>query len=98
MVHGVVLVVDMELVLENESGVELLEVLAQNALTVANTWFPNKRLHLQTWQHPCSKLWHCKDFAIVMCRLLYLVSDCHAIHSAEYHSDNKLVCLTYNLP
>ena len=32
-----VLVKDMELVLENESGVELLEFLAQNALTVTNT-------------------------------------------------------------
>ena len=31
--------VDMKLVLENESSMELLEVLAQNALTVANTWF-----------------------------------------------------------
>ena len=40
---GVVLVVDMELVLENESGLELLEFLEQNALTVANTWFSKKR-------------------------------------------------------
>ena len=31
-------------------------------------------------------------------RLLYLVSDCHAFHSAECYSDDKLVCLTYNLP
>ena len=89
---------DMELVLENESGVELLELLAQNALTVANTWFPKKTLHFQSWQHPCSKLWYCKDFAIVWRRLLYLVSDCHAIHSAECYSDEKLVCLTFNLP
>ena len=80
----------MELVLENESGVELLELLAQNALTVANTWFPKKRLHLQTWQHPRSKLWHCKDCAIVRQRLLYLLPDCHAIHSAEYYSHDKL--------
>ena len=90
--------VDMELVLENESGVELLEFLAQNALTVANIWFPKKSLHLQTWQHPCSKLWHCKDFAIVWRRLLYLVSDCHVIHSVESYSDDKLVCLRYNFP
>ena len=90
--------VDMELVLENESGVELLEFLAQNALTVANTWFPKKRLHLQIWQHPCSKLWHCKDFAIVRRWLWYLVSNCHAIHSTESYSDNKVVCLTCNLP
>ena len=76
----------------------MLKFLAQNALTVANTWFPKKRLHLQIWQHPCSKLWHCKYFAIVRRQLLYLVSDCHAIHSAEYYSDDKLVCLTYNLP
>ena len=87
--HGVVIVVDMELVLENESGLELLEFLEQNALTVANTWFSKKRLHLQTWRHPCSKLWHCKDFAIVQRRLLYLVSDCHAFHSAESHLDEK---------
>ena len=46
--------VDMELVLENEFSVELLEFLTQNAFTVANTWFPKKRLHLQTWQHPRS--------------------------------------------
>ena len=63
--HGLVLVVDVELVLENESSVEMLEFLTQNAFTVANTLFPKKRLHLQTWQHPWSKLWHCKDFAIV---------------------------------
>ena len=79
---------DMEMVLETESRVDLLEFLAQNALTVANTCFSKKRLHLQTWKHPCSKLWHCKDFAIVRRRLLYLVSDCHAIHSAECCSDD----------
>ena len=89
---------DMEMVLENESGVDLLEFLAQNDLTVANTCFPKKRLHLQTWQHPCSKLWHSKDFAIVWRRLFYPVSDCHAIHSADCYSDDKLVCLTYNFP
>ena len=90
--------VDMKLVLENESCVELLEFLAQNALTVAYTWFQKKRLHLQTWQHPCSMLWHCKDCANVRRQLLYLVSDCQAIHSVVYYSDDKLVCLTYNLP
>ena len=30
-------------------------------------------------------------------RLLYLVSDCQAIHSAENYSDDTLVYLTYNL-
>ena len=72
--------------------------LAQNALTVANTWFPKKRFHLETWQPPCTKLWHCKDLAIVRRRLLYLVSDCQAIHTAECYWDDKLVCLAYNLP
>ena len=30
-------------------------------------------------------------------RWLYLISDCHVIRSLECYSDQKLVCLTYNL-
>ena len=81
---------------ENESGVELLNYLEQILLLKIPS-FRKREIHLQTWQHPRSKLWHCIDLVIVQRRWLYLISDCHVIRLAECYSNHKLVCLTYNL-
>ena len=32
----------------NESGVDCLNILAQNQLARTNTWFPKRDIHLQT--------------------------------------------------
>ena len=89
--------------MENESGVELLNYLAQILLLQTPSYrkreftFKPGSIDVQTWQHPRSKLWRCIDLVIVQRRWLYLISDSNVIRSAECYSDHKLVCLTYNL-
>ena len=48
-----------------DAGLELLCFLARNELSICNTWFAKKRIHVQSWQHPCSQVWHCIGYVIV---------------------------------
>ena len=84
--------VDMELVLENESGVELLLLLLQTS-GFRKRYFTCKPGSIHVLSCGIAK-----TSAIMRRRMLYLVSDCQAIHSAECYTDDKLVSLTYNLP
>ena len=79
----------------NESGVEFLNFLARNELAITNTWFPRKDIHLQTWHHSRSKIWHCIDFIIVRQQHMDSVMICHGIRSAECDTDHKLLCMTW---
>ena len=49
----------------NEAGRELSSFLFLSKATVCNTWFQNRAIHRQTWQHPKYKKWHFVDYAIV---------------------------------
>ena len=42
----------------NEAGEQLLELCAINNLTIMNTWFKKKPVHLGTWVHPATKQAH----------------------------------------
>ena len=46
----------------NEAGERLLELCAINNLTIMNTWFKKKPVHLGTWVHPATKQAHMIDF------------------------------------
>ena len=50
---------------ENDSCKELLSFLPTHQATVCNTWFEEKNMFVQTWQHPNSKQWRCIDFVIM---------------------------------
>ena len=39
----------------NQVGEEFLEFCATNQLTIMNTWFAKKQIHLGTWLHPAPK-------------------------------------------
>ena len=96
--HGVVIVVDMELVLENESGLELLEFLEQNALTVANTWFSKRDFTCKPGGiHVLScGIANILLLCVVGCCILYQIAMLFIRRSLTWMK--KLVCLTYNLP
>ena len=67
-------------------------------LSVCNTWFQKKDIHLWTWQHPRSKAWHCINYAIVRQGHLRCVIDCHVFRRAECGTDHHLLCMTYRIP
>ena len=46
------------------AGERLLEFCAVNNLTIMNTWFEKKEVHLATWKHPATKQSHMIDFVI----------------------------------
>ncbi len=80
----------------NSSGEELLSFLSMNAATVCNTWFQKKDTHLQTWQHPRTKCWHCIDYLIVSQQSRRRCTDAQVIPSAEC-SDHNLLCMRFRL-
>ena len=45
----------------NEAGEQLLELCAVNNLTIMNTWFKKRAIHLGTWMHPATKQAHTYD-------------------------------------
>ena len=47
----------------NEAGERLLEFCVVNQLTIMNTWFAKKAIHLATWKHPATKQLHMIDYA-----------------------------------
>ena len=49
----------------NDNGRLLAELCTQHNLTITNTCFRHKAIHLCTWQHPQSKMWHMIDHIIV---------------------------------
>ena len=49
----------------NEAGEKLLELCAVNSLTIMNTWFQKKQVHLATWKHPATKQAHMIDFVMM---------------------------------
>ena len=49
----------------NDAGKELLSFFNTYHVTVCNTWFQKKNIHLATWQHPKSKCWHCIDYIVL---------------------------------
>ena len=82
----------------NDAGHRLLTFLACQQLTVCNTLFPKKRIHMYTWQHPGSQKWHCIDYVFVRQQHRKRCMDCQVMRTAECSTDHRLVRMKYRLP
>ena len=50
---------------KNEAGEEFLEFCTSNRLTIMNTWFKKKEIHLSTWMHAATKKHIMIDFIVM---------------------------------
>lgn len=75
----------------NDAGKEFLNFLLLNEATICNTQFAKKRIHMQTWQHPKSKRWHCIDFAVMRRKDRKRCLDAAVMRGAECHTDHQLL-------
>ena len=82
----------------NDAGMELLDFSLRNNLTICNTHFRKRMIHLATWRHPRSQRWHCIDYVLVRVSQMQYVVDTHVIRGAECSTDHNLLCMTYCLP
>ena len=82
----------------NDVDHRLLTLMACPQLTVCNTLFPKKRIHMYTWQHPGSQKWHCIDYVFVRQQHRKRCMDCQVMRAAQCSTDHRLVRLKYRLP
>ena len=75
----------------NEAGEQLLELCAVNNLTIMNTWFKKKPVHLGTWTHPATKQAHMIDFVMMRRDQRQLCTDVRVYRSACCWTDHYLV-------
>jgi len=75
----------------NEAGEQLLELCAVNNLTIMNTWFKKKPIHLGTWVHPATKQTHMIDFVMMRKDQRQLCTDVRVYRSACCWTDHYLV-------
>ena len=75
----------------NEAGEQLLELCAVNNLTIMNTWFQKKPIHLGTWMHPATKQTHMIDFVMMRRDQRQLCIDVRVYRSACCWTDHYLV-------
>ena len=81
----------------NDSGKELLALLARIESIICNTWFKKKDIYKQTWKHPKSKLWHCIDYAIMRKQDQKRCLDAAVKRGAERNTDHQLLCIKIRL-
>jgi hypothetical protein len=75
----------------NDAGEEFLELCATNNLTIMNTWFQKKDLHLGTWMHPATKRHHMIDFVVMRTSQRSLCSDVQVMRGANCWSDHHML-------
>lgn len=75
----------------NDNGRLLLELCAEQQLSITNTIFQQKDSLKTTWMHPRSKHWHLIDYILVRQRDLKDVFHTRVMPSAECHTDHRLV-------
>ena len=75
----------------NEAGERLLELCAVNNLTIINTWFEKREVHLATWKHPATKQSHMIDFVIMRRDQRQFCSDVRVHRSACCWTDHYMV-------
>ena len=73
----------------NDNGRLLAELCTQHNLIIINTCFRHKPIHLYTWQHPRSKMWHMIDHIIVK---RSQVKNTRVFRSADCWSDHHILC------
>ena len=75
----------------NVAGEWLLELYAVNNLTVMNTWFKRKPIHLGTWMHTATKQTHMIDFVMMRRDQRQLCTNVRVYRSACYWTNHYLV-------
>ena len=75
----------------NDNGRLLLELCAENQLTVTNTLFQQKDRYKTTWMHPRSKHWHMIDFILVRRCDVKDILHTRVMRSADCNTDHRLV-------
>jgi hypothetical protein len=81
----------------NEAGERLLNLCAANDLTIMNTWFKKKHVHLVTWKHPATKHGHMIDFVLMRRAQRRLCTDVRVYRSACCWTDHHMVKGTMSL-
>ena len=74
----------------NEAGEELLEFCATNQLTIMNTWFKKKEIHLGTWMQPATKQYHMIDYVVMCATQQIFCTDVRVMRGANCWSDHRM--------
>ena len=75
----------------NEAGEEFLEFCAINQLTIMNTRFAKKEIHLGTWMHRATKCNHMIDYIVMRASQHKLCTDVQVMGGANCWTDHQMV-------
>ena len=75
----------------NCAGEELLQFCELSQLTVLNTCFQKKSIHLGTWVHPATKLCHMIDFVMMRTTQRKCCLNVQVMHGANCWTDHYMV-------
>ena len=75
----------------NDAGEELLEFCSSNHLTIMNSWFEKKDIHLGTWMHPATKRFHTIDLIVMRASQRRFCTDVQVMRGANCWTDHKMV-------
>ena len=75
----------------NQAGEEFLQFCATNQLTVMNTWFKKRKIHLGTWMHPATKICHMIDYVVLRASQRVFCTDVRVMRGANCWSDHRIV-------
>ena len=75
----------------NKAGDRLLEFCAVNQLTVMNTWFAKKDIHLATWQHPATRQQYMIDYVLMCAGQRTVCTDVQVMRGASCWTDHHMV-------
>ena len=81
----------------NTAGEDLLQFCSINQLSIMNTWFQKKEIHLNTWMHPATKKWHMIDFLVMRATQRIYCRDVRVMRGANCWTDHKLVRAKLNI-
>ena len=75
----------------NGAGEKLSEFCAVNNLTIMNTWFAKKPIHLATWKHTATKQMHMIDYVMMRAEQRMFCTDVQVMRGASCWSDHHMV-------
>jgi hypothetical protein len=76
----------------NENGLRLVDFAAGRQITIKNTYFMHKRIHLRPWHSPDGHTFNQIDHWLIDERHFYDVMDVMARRGANIDSDHMLAC------